>query len=741
MNHLNDRNPLHSRRIGRIALLLLLAVASATAQEDPSGFMQTNGPTGGTFRNLVVAPNGDLFTGYVTGGIFRSQDGGETWEEIPGTPIEMGRIYNLYAHENGSLFALASETSPSQVWDIWRSVDNGETWARILDSIGISSMTVGPDDDVYVVDIGTGIQRSRDNGETWDTVDTEATEHVMEVAPDGTLVLLGSYPSDGIQVFRSTDRGDSWSPWGDQLTGGFSWQTESRPFLVAPSGDIYLGVSRSVGVLRLDATERTWREANGGIPPNASVFDFHALGGDTIVAVGDIGVMFTIDKGETWEPVGAFVVNAEIRAIVANDDGALIISTPLGFFTYDRAAEAWELTSDGVIRSTVITLASGADATYAAATGLFRTVDHGATWDLVPVPLTTSETVWTIGTGADGLVLVGANSYTNGPHGNLVATKGSVYRSTDNGTEWVESNTGLNATNLNAFTVEEQIIYVATDSGLYSSIDDGASWRLRTNGLPAPRVLSAATAANGDILVGTLSSGIWRSNDGGESWTESNVGYTNPRGFDIAVAPGGTIVALGGNNTTAFRSTDHGLSWEPMENGLPTVGDFWSVEAAPNGTIVISGNDWGIDEGYGVWSSTDDGLSWRILDTVPSLPRSSSIDSSGYVFLGMQTHGVWRSALALISGVVTNGRSAEGLDLSISGQGDAPLLSFTLGVSASLLIEIYDAEGARHARQLIARERGTHTIALPTSSLPSGWYAVRVATGESEAILPFIIMQ
>src|SRR5688500_11905833 len=199
MNVTRDRLHLPLFSIGSL-LILLLAVTSATAQEDPSGFVQTNGPTGGTFRDLVVAPNGDLFTGYVTGGIFRSQDDGRTWNELSGTPIAMGRIYNLYTHENGTIFALASESSPSQIWDVWRSTDNGETWTRIVASIAISSLTMGPDDDVYIVDMVTGIQRSRDNGQTWDTVDTEVTEHLMEVIPDGTLVLLGSLPSDEIQI-------------------------------------------------------------------------------------------------------------------------------------------------------------------------------------------------------------------------------------------------------------------------------------------------------------------------------------------------------------------------------------------------------------------------------------------------------------------------------------------------------------------------------------------------------------
>ena len=61
--------------------------------------------------------------------------------------------------------------------------------------------------------------------------------------------------------------------------------------------------------------------------------------------------------------------------------------------------------------------------------------------------------------------------------------------------------------------------------GVFRSSDNGDNWIEVNNGLTAPFVLSFATNASGDIFAGTyFGNGVFRSTDNGDSWNEKNNG-------------------------------------------------------------------------------------------------------------------------------------------------------------------------------------------------------------------------
>jgi photosystem II stability/assembly factor-like uncharacterized protein len=189
--------------------------------------------TGG-FRAPVVVDCADpnlLYAGTTRAGLFRSEDAGATWREINNGVLYKDIWALVQQPTTGVLYA---GTSPAGVF---RSDDRGETWIACESLWQLPStrewrgpvapyisrlkdLTVSDDDPQFVIGaIEEGwVIRSQDGGATWQQMDQGVPHdsHTIRFVPgtSGTLVLGAN---DG--MFRSTDRGDTWSAVNDGLEG------------------------------------------------------------------------------------------------------------------------------------------------------------------------------------------------------------------------------------------------------------------------------------------------------------------------------------------------------------------------------------------------------------------------------------------------------------------------------------------------------------------------------------------
>lgn len=206
-------------------------------------------PDGGDARLTqiwTIVPGQDChYAGVAEAGVFRSRDGGESWEPVAGLNGHRSRA--AWVPGNGGLCAhsiLADPRNGQRLWcgisavGVFRSDDGGTTWEPknagvpvIIEDkdhkdIGycVHAIVQDPRDraTIYRQD-HRGMFRTRDGGDSWQRIENGlASGFGFPLALDRRNGALYSVPlesdeyrlpKDGcFRVFRSTDRGDSWHP-------------------------------------------------------------------------------------------------------------------------------------------------------------------------------------------------------------------------------------------------------------------------------------------------------------------------------------------------------------------------------------------------------------------------------------------------------------------------------------------------------------------------------------------------
>ncbi len=231
---------------------------------------------------------------------------------------------------------------------------------------------------------------------------------------------------------------------------------------------------------------------------------------------------------------------------------------------------------------------------------IFRSTDNGSNWVVV-------DTI-EVNTHPPNTFLFVIPSTTLFVHGTDVfagisALSGGVYVSTDGGRNWEESDSNFTE-NVNCFAAINGRIFAATDSGVFSSTNMGLSWSA-TGKLPSRIVVRLATDGN-TLFAGA--GGIFISNDDGATWNEADSGVTN-RDIVALAASGSEIIAgtfqypnyppesTGG----IFISEDMGAHWILSNSGLTNddIGALYSYNSE-----LFAGTD------QGLFLSTDSGQTW-----------------------------------------------------------------------------------------------------------------------------------
>jgi hypothetical protein len=438
-------------------------------------------------------------------GIYRSDDGGETWTLTadPGPFLSPQGFYNN--------IITVKPTDPDVVLagGVWyvRTTDGGQTWTTTnpydLPSFGSGTATV-PHVDAHAfawqgstlwVGCDGGVWRSTNDGAGWQIRNTGLVtrqNYGIAIDPVNRERILGGTQDNG--TARRNDEGDD--TWSSEV-GGDGAECAINPII----DDIMYATTQYTSVYRRTPPDNRWKT----ISPNS----------------GDEDAPFVTPL--TMHPAAPNVLFTGTETVWKTDDGGS------SWFALGTGG-TW---NTGTVNSIAVTAADpdrilvskGSSAVYSSR-------DGGRTWKL-------------------GLVGRLAHNVEISPHDPDLALAsmttsssglGGILRSTNGGQTWGPSGTGLPPFNIQVARwdpIDPDVVYAGTDVGLYRSTDTGVTWARYGDGLPASSIHDIRILPDGSMLrVGTYGRGVWELNIDRPDNTPPTVEITEPTSTVVVATVG-----------------------------------------------------------------------------------------------------------------------------------------------------------------------------------------------------------
>ncbi len=373
----------------------------------------------------------------------------------------------------------------------------------------------------------------------------------------------------------------------------------------------------------------SWQQLNG--PHGGTALSFASTADGNIFAGSDYnqkGIYRSTDGGMLWHQSsdGIYLTDRQIECILVNDSGHIFIGTisHIGSIIYKS-------TNSGNSWSSVANLGTKCLAEidsgqiFAAHTGYqqyHRSTDGGETWVPGFIPLG------------------GVNDIALNDSGHIFLAGQPAYRSTDNGYNWAALNNGLSDEARSIAINDSGHIFAgswgeySSTSGIYRSTNNGDSWSFVKPGFRVNFSKNIVINNNGDIIVGSWGYGIWKSTDNGDTWNQNNSGLGHYYVRSMHIALNGDVYA-GLDGGGIYRSTDEGESW--MQVGLYVAGVR---------KIAINSNDDIFTSVWGMSRSTDLGITWEPINNgLGNYDVRALIvkKSNGYLFAGTNDSPEWNS--------------------------------------------------------------------------------------------------
>lgn len=583
-------------------------------------------------------------------GIFKSMDAGKTWKKmglekticIHRIVIDPSNPNTVYAAAIGNPFKEHNERG------VYKTTDGGETWQKILyvnDTTGCADLVMDPSNPNKLIAAmwqhkrtpwnmtsggqGSGLYITIDGGKNWKKLTKE------DGLPDGQLGRIGiafsrSMPSRVYAkieatkngFYKSDDGGDKWS-----LVNSDPAQVTDRPFYY---NEIYVDPANENRIYDIHSTV-TYSEDGGktfttmlpyfGIHPDHHAWWINPSDPNHIIDGNDGGIGISWDKGKTWEfndkiPAGQFYhvnvdnklpynvmggmqdngswfgpgytwTNGSIRNFEwynvgggdgfdvmpdADDDNWVYSESQGGSFIRKnwKTGETWmakpaktdpkqlmrfnwntAMAQDPFDKKTI----------YLGSQYVHKSTDKGVSWQIISPDLTTND-----------------------------AEKIKAYQNTGGLTmDITGAETHCSILSIAPSKLQQGLLWVGTDDGVVQLTKDGGkswtSFRGKIPGLPAGCFIPQITASSynaGEAFViandyrrGDFKTYVFRTKDFGATWTKM-ADETKVKGYALCMIqdPVEPNLIFLGTEHGLWVSFDNGATYEQWKNGYPSVSTY-----------------------------------------------------------------------------------------------------------------------------------------------------------------------
>ncbi len=619
--------------------------------------------------NVVWVGTGEVLmarSSYAGTGVFKSTDAGATWTNMGLT--DSHHIAQVVIHPTDPnrvwVAAIGHLYSDNQERGIYRTIDGGATWQRTLfvnDRTGAIDVVIDPSDPNVLYAAmwersrkawghttngpGSGLFKSEDAGATW----RRATSG-LPTGPDVGRIGLAIAPSNprvvyalvdnyavapaapariGGEIYRSDDRGATWRKVNQEpVAAGYDFCL----IQVAPDNEnvLYLPNNR---FMTSEDGGRTFRQIEGTLvhllPHGSRVLhlDHHELWinpdqGDHMLLGNDGGLHLTYDRGRSWLhinnlPIGEFYavtvdMDSPYNIYGGTQDNAALFGSSAQTLADDRGDEWTHVYLDRW---------GGGDSyfTYRDPLDTDLIYYEHQQGDLRRKRMSTGETASIRPPDIPGEPPLRSNWMTPFfPSRDATRTPRAMYyganrlfRSLDRGDRWTPISPDLTSnparqgnvpwgtlTTVSESPLQPGLLYAGADDGyLHVTKDDGKTWTRIDKGLP-DRWMTRVVASRHDAATVYVSLSGYRydefdayvyvSRDFGATWTPMSANLPQEPVNVIAEDPSQAGVLYVGTDTGVFASIDGGRVWHALCANLPTIPVYDLVVHPREGELVIA---------------------------------------------------------------------------------------------------------------------------------------------------------
>ncbi len=621
-------------------------------------------------HSIVWAGTGEAWmirdTDVMGDGVYRSLDAGKTWQHMG--LDQTGRIGRIVINPQDAnevfVCALGRGTGPQQSRGVFRTKDGGKTWQRVLfvdENTGCSGLSMDPQNPstlfagMWQVVMhpwaelsggpGSGVFVSHDNGTSWHRIEGHGLPHSpvgkidVAVAPtDSNRVYALIETKDQGSFWRSDDGGADWRVvnWNRELIGRAGYYIR---IAVSPANENEVLLSNSSFFHSTDGGNTFYAVPWGGDnhdiwidPTNADRFVISDDGGLNITTVHGRGFnRVSLPIGQMYHVAVDDQIPYEVYGNMQDSGTMRGPSLAPPFFYGERGQPGWDRDMGGCESGFTLPDPTNPDIVWASCYG-----DEVTRWDArtklarsvspwfhtldSPPNKTKYRCHWTPPLAIDPF-----------DHNTVYYGCQVIFKTSDGGQSWTVispdlstqdpskliSSGGLSGDNLGQFygevvyaiapsPIERGLIWAGTNDGkIWYTRDGGGHWTDVTAnvGLPAPwgEVTSIApshfAAGTAYVSVDFHLDGaddrpyIYKTTDFGRTW--QRISETIPPGplhyvRNIDEDPYRAGLLFAGTGSGLFFTLDDGAHWMPLESGLPHTVVSWSVVQKRFHDLVIS---------------------------------------------------------------------------------------------------------------------------------------------------------